>query len=146
MSWTAGFYNSETEFTILKASLFRRAVHPGGNGRSHDLLEDGAECAVAAETALVGQLLGYHWLAGSGCLMVELDEVLDTQTVDVGIVGGTLGGKVLAEIDTVGANQFGKLGSGYVVLQVEPRILAILLQQRSNVSDGRRLGMVFHIL
>ena len=78
--------------------------------------------------------------------MVELDEVLDTQTVDVGIVGGTLRGKVLTEIDTVGAHLFGELGSGYVVLQVELRFLAILLQQRSNVSDGRRLGMVFHIL
>ena len=122
-------------------------MHPGGDGRSHDLLEDGAECAVAAVTALVGQLLGYHWLAGSDCLMVELDEVLDTQTVDVGIVGGTLRGKVLTEIDTVGAYQFGELGSGYVVLQVELRFLAILLQERSNVvTDGRRLGMVFHIL
>ena len=124
MSWTAGFYNSETEFTILKASLFRRAVHPGGNGRSHDLLEDGAECAVAAETALVGQLLGYHWLAGSDCLMVELDEVLDTQTVDVGIVGGTLRGKVLTEIDTVGVHLFGEFGSGNVVLQIKLRFLA----------------------
>ena len=136
MSWTVGFYNSETEFTILKASLFRHAVHPDGDSHPHSLFEDGTERAVAAETALVGKLFGYHRLAGGDCLMVELDEVLYAQAVDVGIVGAALHGKVLAEIDAVGAYQFGELRHRDVVLQVEPRLLAILLQQRADFVGG----------
>ena len=41
--------------------------------------------------------------------MVEVNEVLDAQTVDVRIVRDSLLGKVLAEVGTVDANQCGEL-------------------------------------
>ena len=44
--------------------------------------------------------------------------MLDAQAIDVGIVGGILRGKVLAEVGAVNANQCGKLGNGDVVLQI----------------------------
>ena len=51
--------------------------------------------------------------------MVELDKVLDTQTIDVGIVSHALTGEMLAQIETVGSNSLCKLGEGDVVLQIE---------------------------
>jgi len=45
---------------------------------------------------MIGQLLGAYWLMGCDCLMVEVNEVLDAQTVDVRIVSDSLQGKVLA--------------------------------------------------
>jgi len=65
--------------------------------------------------------------------MVEVDEMLDAQAIDVCIVSNALRGKVLAEIGTIGANQLGNLGNGDVVLQIELRLLAKLLQQWSDV-------------
>ena len=41
--------------------------------------------------------------------MVEVDEVLDAQTIDVGVVRDTLQGKMLAEVGTIDANLLGKL-------------------------------------
>ena len=91
-------------------------LHPFRCGHSHDLLEGCIECIVISETTLVGQLLRSYRLIGCGCLMVELNEVLDAQTVDVCIVCDTLLGKVLAKVGTVDANLFGELGKGNVVL------------------------------
>ena len=51
--------------------------------------------------------------------MVEVNEVLDAQTVDVRIVSDSLQGKVLAEVGTVDANRCGELGKRNVVLQIE---------------------------
>ena len=41
--------------------------------------------------------------------MVEVNEVLDAQTVDVRIISDSLQGKVLAEVGSVDANQCGEL-------------------------------------
>ena len=79
---------------------------------SHNPLKGITECVVIAETTLVGQLLGGNRLMFCNCLTVEVDEVLDAQTVDVPIVSDALRGKILAEIGAVGANQFGKLDNG----------------------------------
>ena len=59
--------------------------------------------------------------------MVELNKMLDAQSVDVGIVSEPLHGKVLAEVGAVDANRCGELGKRDVVLQIELRFLAILL-------------------
>jgi hypothetical protein len=61
--------------------------------------------------------------------MVEVDKVLDAQSVDVGIVSDTLTGEMLAQIETVGSNSLSKLWEGDVVLQIELLFLAMLLQQ-----------------
>ena len=117
--------------------LLRHITHPPRCRHSHALLEGGIKCTVTAETALEGQLLNSYRQMGCGSLLVEVDEVVDAQTVDVGIVGGTLLCKVLAEIDAVDAYLSGELGKGYVVLQVELRLLAVLSQQWSYlVADG----------
>ena len=92
------------------------------------MLEGCTECAITAETALVGQLLGGYRLMIYDCLVVEIDEVLDAQTVDVGIVCDTLQGKVLTEVGTVDANLFGELRDRNVVLKIKLRFFAMLLQ------------------
>ena len=75
----------------------------------------------------MGQLLDGLRLTVGGCLMVEVDEVLDAQPIDVGIISHALTGKILAEIGTIRANDFGKLKKCQVMLQVELRVDAILL-------------------
>ena len=64
----------------------------------------------------MGQLLNRYKLMGSHCLMIELDKVLDTQSVDVGIISHALTGKMLAEIGTISANGFGELKKCQVML------------------------------
>ena len=94
-------------------------VHPGGYSLTHALLESEAEGAVATVTAFAGQLLDREGLSGNGDLLVAADEVVDTQIVDIGIVGDALTGEILAEIRAVGANGLGQLLQGQVVLQVK---------------------------
>ena len=108
-------------------------MQPLRRRRSHDLLEGGIERAVTVETTLKSQFLHRQELVLCGSLMAEVDEVLDAQAVDVGIVGDALTGEILAQIKTVGSNSLCKLGSGNVVLQIELRLLAMLLQQRPDV-------------
>ena len=69
----------------------------------------------------------------SGCLAVKIEEVLDAQSVDIGIVSHASTGEILTQIETVGSDSLCKLGNGNVVLQIESRILAMLLQQWSDV-------------
>ena len=64
--------------------------HPGGHTLSHFLFKGEAEGAVAAEAAVVGDLLCCDGLIGSDCLTIELHEVVDAKIVDIGIVGDTL--------------------------------------------------------
>ena len=61
-------------------------------------------------------MLRSYRLIGCGRLMVEVNEVLDAQTVDVCIVSDTLHGKVLAKVGAVDANQCGQLGNRDVIL------------------------------
>lgn len=92
------------------------------------------------ESALLRQLLGGKGFLSSDVLVIEIFKVLDTQVVDIGIIGDSLMGEILAEIETVGADCSGKLYGGQVVLQIELCVYAVLLQQRSDfVWNG--LGM-----
>ena len=66
--------------------LTLRAAHPGRYALAHGLREGAAEGAVAAEAALMGQLLGGDGLSGLGGLLVAADEVVDTLRVDIRVV------------------------------------------------------------
>ena len=58
-------------------------------------------------------------LKSCGCLFIELDKVLDAQSVDIDIVCDVLTREIQTEIGTIGANQHGELRNGNVVLQIE---------------------------
>ena len=117
--------------------LLCHITHPLRCCHSHALLEGGVKCTITAEAALIGQLLHRYRLMGCVCFLVEVNEVLNAQTVDVGIVGGALLGKVLTEIDTVDAYLYGKLREGHVVLQIELRLFTVPFQQWPDlVANG----------
>jgi len=65
-------------------------AHPGGYGLTHALGEGTAEGAVAAEAAILSQLLGTSGLSVSGGTLVEADEMVDAQVVDISVVGDAL--------------------------------------------------------
>jgi hypothetical protein len=104
-------------------------MHPLCRSHTHALLEGGIKCAVTTETTLVSQLLDRYRLMASDSLMVETDEMLDAQSVDVDIISHALTGEMLTQIETVGSNNLSKLREGDVILQIESRLLAMLLQQ-----------------
>ena len=78
--------------------LLLEITHPLRWRHAHHLFEGAAECAIAAKSALTGQLLHRLWfLQRVGLaieLGVELHEVLYAQAVDVGIVGDALHGEI----------------------------------------------------
>ena len=90
---------------FARKKLLALALHPGLYALAHALGEGTAEGAVAAEAALLGQLLGANVLL-TGCdgLLVKTDEVIDAQTVDIGVVSVTLPREILAEVRTIGAD------------------------------------------
>ena len=61
-------------------------------------------------------------------LVIETDEMIDSQIVDIGIVIHALTGEILAEIKAINTNLPGKSGKINVMLQIETRFLTILLQ------------------
>lgn len=91
------------------------------------LLESIAESAVTAETALLCQLLESKRLLRLNSLTIEVDEMVDTQTIDIGIISIALPCKIFTKIKTVRTNRLGKLVNGQVALQVEFHINAALL-------------------
>ena len=90
--------------------------HPVCHAQAHALREGAAEGSVAAEAALIGQLLGADGLSGSDALLIALDEMVDAQIVDISVVGDALTGKILAEIGAVCADGHGQLLTGELVL------------------------------
>ena len=91
-------------------------MHPLCRSHTHALLEGSIKGTVTTETTLVSHLSDRYRLTSSDSLMVEVDKVLDAQSVDVGIVSDTLTGEMLAQIETVGSNSLSKLWEGNVVL------------------------------
>ena len=91
-------------------------VHPSRHTLACALLEGEAEGAVAAVTTFAGQLLGNDGLPGSGELFAAVDEMVDAQIVDIGIIGDALTGEILAEIGAVSAYSLCQLLKGQVVL------------------------------
>ncbi len=73
-------------------------IHPHRDALTGALQERAAEGAVTSESALQRQLLNGDILPGSGQFPAAANEVVDAQTVDIGIVGDALTGEVLAEV------------------------------------------------
>ena len=85
------------------ALLFSLLANPLRDSLTLDLLKGGREGAVAAETTLVGQLLGSEGTHGGDGNLVETLEMGYAQAVDIGIVGDALLSEILAEVGAVGA-------------------------------------------
>ncbi len=98
------------------------------------MLEGATEGGVAAEAAFVGQLLGGEGSFGGDGLAVVVDEMLYAQLVDVGIVGLALLCEVEAEVGAVGADGLAEVVARDVVLQIEPGVFAVLLEQLADVG------------
>ena len=98
--------------------VFVYLVHPCGDALSGALHEGAAEGSVAAEAALLSQLLGDDGLSGCGQFLVAFDEVVDAQIINIGIIRDALTREILAEIGSVGAYGLCQLLQGEVVLQV----------------------------
>lgn len=67
---------------------------------------------------------------------MQTHEVLDTQAVDIGIIGDALLGEVVAEISAVGANGNSQLLQGEVVLEVESCCLAMQFQNMQKMFQN----------
>ena len=93
-----------------------RAAHPDRHRLSHALLESETESAVALVTAIVSQLLGGEVTLGCYSLTIKADKMIDAQIVDIGIVSRAQTREILAEIETVGTNGFGKLEKRQIML------------------------------
>ena len=106
--------------------------HPGCNSQSRSLFESCAERTVAMIAALQRQLLGGNSAFLALSLAVELNEVVDTQAIDVSIIRLALGGKIGTQIGAVGVYGLGQLRKRQVMLQVELRRFAVLSQQGAN--------------
>ena len=111
-------------------------MFPLRHALAHALLKGEGKGVVAMIAALAGQLLNGEEMLGSDGLAVETDEMTDAQVVDVGIISDALHGKVFAEIGTVCANNLGQLRDVQVVLQVELRVHAVLLEQGGYLFIG----------
>ena len=84
------------------------------------------------ESAFSGKLICRKDTVSGDGLMVQAYEVFYAQAVDVGIIGESLLGKVLAQIGTIRTDGLGELGEGEVVLQEEECVFAVLFQLRAD--------------
>ena len=114
---------------LLILRVLGHVVHPRSHVLPHTLLEGEPEGAVTPVSAFACQLLGGEGTAFGNSLTIKSDEIIDAQIVDIGIVGDAQGREILAEIETVGSDSFGKLGNVQVVLQVKSRVYAMALKQ-----------------
>ena len=73
-------------------------TQPSSYRLTHTLFESKTEGAVAAVAAGTGQLLGDDRLSSCRLLVIETHEVVDTQVIDISIVGDALTREILAEI------------------------------------------------
>ena len=93
-------------------------LYPRRHILPHARLEGIAESCVVAEAAILSQAPDGDVLLGSDGPTVEADEMVDAQTVDIGIVSSPLPGEIPTEVEAVGTDSRGKLMDGQVVLQV----------------------------
>ena len=84
-------------------------LYPRRHILPHALLEGIAESCVVAEAAILSQAPDGDVLLGSDGPTVEADEMVDAQTIDIGVVSSSLPGERLAEIETVCTNRFSEL-------------------------------------
>ena len=101
---------------VMGAQSRFRFAYPRCDAFSHALLEGQTERAVAAVATFASQLLYRGTDAGWVGFLIALDEIVDAQVVDVGVVVGVLVREILAEIGAVGAKGLNQHGEGEVVL------------------------------
>ena len=89
---------------------------PSSHRLSRFALEGTTKGVVTAETTLLCQLHDGERSMSSNSLAIDADEVIDTQIVNIGIISRILTGEILAEIEPVGTNSFGKLRKVQVML------------------------------
>ena len=146
LQFQSDFYDIEGPVARGCPSQLIGSAHPLCGCHAHALLEGRVECAIAAESALVGEALHRHRLSCLCGLAIEADKMAYAQAVDVGVVGCALRRKVLAEIYAVCPDERCELGHGDVVLQIELSLLAMLLEQWAYVPGHaeRRCRAVAH--
>ena len=103
---------------LKRLSGLGQFLHPYRHILTHALLEGIAESGVVVEAAILSQAPDDDVLLGSDGPTVEADEMVDAQTVDIGIVSSPLPGEIPTEVEAVGTDNRGKLMDGQVVLQV----------------------------
>jgi hypothetical protein len=91
-------------------------AHPLSHVLTHSLLKGEPEGAVTSVATFMCQLLGSEGTVCSNNLRIEVDEMLDAQIVDIGIVSRAQTREILAEIETVGTYCFGKLEKRQIML------------------------------
>jgi hypothetical protein len=96
--------------------LHSRVTHPFCHTLPHALFEGKAEGAIASIATVVGQLMDGEGTLRSNGLVVETDEMIDTQIVNIRIVSRTLTGEILAQIRAVSTGGGSELDNGQVVL------------------------------
>ena len=97
---------------LLILTLWGRIAHPLSHVLTRSQLEGVSESVVTSVAAFACQLLGGERTAGSNSFTIETHEMIDAQTVDIVIISRALIGEILAELETVGTNSFGKLDNG----------------------------------
>ena len=119
-SQTAIFDDSETVFVNYESAglekLPHNAMRPRCYSSSHDLLERGAERAIAAVAALERELLGGDFTTGNSCLLVQADKVTDAKAVNVRVIRDALLCEMVTQISPVCTDDAGELGQSKVVL------------------------------
>ena len=75
--------NAEVQ-TLLCLGL---TIHPFGHGDTCIFLKGRAKGAITTETTLLGQLCQYDWVGFCNSLAVETNKMIDTQAVDIGVIG-----------------------------------------------------------
>ena len=125
--------------TFCKFRNLRYPPDPLRGRHTFVLSESRRERAIAAEARLIAQSQGRNIAVSGNGLLVEAHEMLDAQSVDIGIIRDALLGKITAKIGAVGTQCVSELLQRQVVLQIDSRRLTALLQQTVDNSQRRLL-------
>ena len=112
MPWAvilADFGSFFADFGKLELFLPFMCSYPGCYRQIRFALEGTTKSAVTAEATLLSQLLGREGTMNINSLVIKINEVIDTQIIDIGIVCRAQTGEILTKIETVGTDGFCKL-------------------------------------
>ena len=82
-------------------------MHPGCYGLPHALFEGETESTVTPVSTVIGQLLGGEGASRSNSLAIEIDEMIDAQVVNIGIVSDALLDEIVGKISAISTNGVG---------------------------------------
>ena len=101
-------------------------MHPRCHTLPHALLKGEAEGAVTTVATGAGELLSSEVTLRRNSLLIEPNEMIDTQIVDIDVERQAQAREILAEIGTIGAKHHGQLMKGEVVLHIQLRVHTLL--------------------